>query len=404
MFAGCSLGIPPRSPSVSVGLLHSQTGPLAESATPVRDIELHAFERINEAGGILGHRVNVAAPDPRSRTDLHVARAERLLDSGAVAVFGCWTSQSRKAVLPLFEERRRLLLYPVQYEGNETSPMVVYGGSLPNQQVLPALDWFTGEAGGGRKRIFLLGSDYVFPRTANYIVKRWLAERKLEPVGESYVPIGQGDLTAEVKRIVESRADCVLNTVNGDDNVGLFAALAAAKVDPAKLPVVSTSVGENELRSLLPAQVLGHYAAGSYFQSVDSPANAGWIAGFRREFGKDRVTSDAMEAAWCLVHLWKAAVEKAGSFETDAVRQAFREGLAFAGPGGTVRLDPKTQHCAVAFRLGRIGADRQFEIVHASPEPIAPDPYPQLAFPGWKCDWTDGGLTRGPEVTIDGQL
>ena len=178
LFAGCSLGIPPREPMVKVGLLHSQTGPLAESATPVRDIELHAFERINEAGGILGRKVEVAAPDPRSRTDLHVDRARRLLDDGAVAVFGCWTSTSRKGVLPLFEERRKLLFYPVQYEGNESSPMVVYGASVPNQQVLPALEWLTGEAGGSRKRIFLLGSDYVFPRTANYIARRRLAERR----------------------------------------------------------------------------------------------------------------------------------------------------------------------------------------------------------------------------------
>ena len=404
LFVGCSLGIPERARTVPVGLLHSQTGPLATSATPLRDIELHAFELCNAAGGILGRTVHLSAPDPRSRADLHVARARRLLDAGSVAVFGCWTSQSRKAVLPVFEERRTPLLYPVQYEGNESSPWVIYGGSVPNQQVLPAIDWLTGPEGGERKKIFLLGSDYVFPRTANFIVKKALAARDLAPVGELYLPLEQRDFTAAVERIVAAGADCVLNTVNGDGNIGLFAALAAARVDSERVPVVSTSIGETELQTLLPEQVRGHFAVASYFQSIDSEANRGWIGGFRREFGHDRVTGDAMEADWCLVHLWKAAVEKAGSFAGDDVREALRDGIEFAGPGGTVRFDPKTQHCTRSFRVGRIRSDRQFDIVHASPAPIEPDPYPQIAFPGWKCDWTADGLTRGAEVPIDGDV
>ena len=404
LFVGCSLGIPVRVPKVPVGLLHSQTGLLASSASSLRDVELHAFEQINAAGGILGRPVEVSAPDPRSRADLHVARARRLLDDGVVAVFGCWTSLSRKAVLPLFEERQTPLLYAVQYEGNESSPWVIYGGSVPNQQVLPAIDWLTSPDGGARTKIFLLGSDYVFPRTANFIVKKQLAARDLEPAGELYLPLGQGDFAAAVERIVASGADCVLNTVNGEDNIGLFSALADAKIAAEKLPVVSTSIGENELRSLLPRQVQGHYAVASYFQSLDSDTNRGWIDGFRHEFGHDRVTGDAMEADWCLVHLWKAAVEKAGSFAGEAVRQAIRDGLEYAGPGGTVRLDPRTQHCTRSFRVGRIRSDRQFDIVHASPAAIDPDPYPQIAFPGWKCDWTQGGLTRGAEVSIDGDV
>ena len=148
----------------------------------------------------------------------------------------------------------------------------------------------------------------------------------------------------------------------------------------------------------------GHLAAAGYFQSIATPANRNWLAGFRAEFGHDRVAGDVMEAGWCLVHLWKAAVEKAGSFDTTAVRQAFRDGLAFAGPGGLVRLDPRTQHCTRGFRIGRIRRDGQFDIVHAAPAPIDPDPYPQVAFPGWSCDWTRGGVTRGDEVKIDGQL
>jgi urea transport system substrate-binding protein len=404
LFAGCSLGIPPLAKTVDVGMLHSQTGPLAISATSLRDIELHAFEQINASGGLLGRTIVAHAPDTRSQVDLFPKRARRLLDQGAVAVFGCWTSTSRKAVLPIFEAAKKLLFYPVQYEGNESSPAVVYGGMVPNQQILPAIDWLAGAEGGLKKKVFLVGSDYIYPRTANFIVKKYLAGKSLKPVGTAYVPLGDLDFSGVVKQIRESGADCVLSTVNGNSNIGLFAALAEAKVDPATLPVVSTSIAEDELRSLLPRQTQGHYAVSCYFQSLDTPANRAWVDGFRREFGHDRVVGDPMEPAWCLVHLWKRAVEKAGSFETEAVRQVFREGLEFAGPGGPVRLDPKTQHTTKFFRLGRIRGDRQFDIVHTSPAPIDPDPYPDFAFPGWSVDWTKEGITRGAEVDIDGDV
>jgi urea transport system substrate-binding protein len=404
LFVGCSLGIKTGAKSIPVGLLHSQTGTMAISATSLRDIELHAIEQINAAGGLLGYRLYARAPDPRSRPDMFIKRARQLLEGGAVAVFGCWTSTSRKAVLPIFEEYKKLLFYSVQYEGNESSPYCVYGGSVPNQQVMPAIDWLLSPDGGSKKKIFLLGSDYVFPRTANFIAKKYLASKDLRPAGEVYLPLGHQDFSAAIQQILFSGADCVLNTVNGDSNLGLFEALSNAKVDPEKIPVVSTSIAEDELRNLLPEQVRGHYAISSYFQSLDTEANRKWIAGFRQEFGHDRVTGDPMEPDWCLVHLWKAAVEKAGSFETEALRQVFRDGLEFAGPGGMVRLDPKTQHCTKYFRVGRIRGDRQFDIVHASDAPLEPEPYPQVAFPGWNCDWTKGGITRGPEVSIDGDI
>jgi urea transport system substrate-binding protein len=333
-----------------------------------------------------------------------VRRARQLLEADPVAVFGCWTSASRKAVLPLFEAAQKLLLYSVQYEGNESSRYCVYGGMVPNQQILPALDWLLGKEGGEKKKIFLVGSDYVFPRTANFIAKKYLAAKGLKPVGEVYVPLGDRGFAEIVKKIQASGADCVLNTVNGDSNLGLFAALAAAKVDPAKVPVISTSIAEDELRGLLPAEVMGHLAVSCYFQSLDTPANKAWVQDFRDSFGYDRVTGDPMEPDWCLLHLWKQAVEKAGSFETEAVRQAFRDGLEFAGPGGTVRLDPKTQHTTKSCRIGRIRGDRQFDIVYESAGPIDSDPYPQIAFPGWSVDWTKGGITRGAEVDIHGAV
>lgn len=404
LFVGCSLGIPEKQPRALVGMLHSQTGPLAISATSLRDMQIHAFERINAAGGVLGRRVDMKAPDTRSRNDLFVKRGRQLVDAGAAAIFGCWTSSSRKALLPIVEEAKKLLFYAVQYEGNESSKYCVYGGMVPNQQILPALDWLISDAGGAKKKVFLVGSDYIYPRTAHFIAKKYLKSKGLAVAGEAYVPLGDRDFTAIVSRIRETGADCVLNTVNGDSNLGLFADLAAAKVDAATLPVVSTSIGEDELRSLQPGQVQGHYAVSCYFQSLDTPANRRWVQGFRDEFGFDRVTDDPLEPGWCLVHLWKAAVEKAGTFETEAVRQAFRDGLTFDGPGGRVRLDPMTQHTSKYFRLGRIRGDRQFDIVQQSEAPLDPDPYPQVAFPGWSCDWTKDGITRGPEVDIHGDV
>jgi urea transport system substrate-binding protein len=406
VFVGCSARLPEGSEPIVLGLLHSQTGTLAISETSLRDAELLAIEEINSAGGVLGRQLEAKSPDPRSRPlDLFPKRARELCErDGAAAVFGCWTSSSRKAVIPVLEEFGRLLFYPVQYEGNESSPQVVYGGSIPNQQILPAVDWLFSPAGGGRKRLFLLGSDYVFPRTANFIVKRSLAKRGLEPAGAAYVPLGHRQFAGAVEMILASKADCVLSTLNGDSNVAFFAALADAGIDPEAVPVVSTSVGEDELRNLPPEQVQGHLAAWSYFQSLPTEANEGWVKRFRREFGYDRVTSDPMEAAYGLVHAWKAAVEKAGSLDTAAVREALRDGITFAGPGGELTIDPATQHACKRFRLGRIRPDRQFDVVHESAEPIPPDPYPQVAFPGWACDWTAGGITRGPEVSIDGEF
>lgn len=402
LFVGCSLGIAPRGPTVTVGLLHSQTGPLAIGSMSVRDVEIHAVERFNESGGILGRRVELRSPDTRSRTDLFPRRAERLLDEGVVALFGVWTSSSRKALLPVLEERDALLFYPVQYEGNESSRNVVYGGQVPNQQVLPAIDWLASAAGGGRKRMFLVGSDYVYPRTTNLLVRAWAKARGIEIVGEEYFPLDEKDFTALVGRVGASGADCVLNTVNGSGNIALFAALDSAGVEPAAVPVVSTSLSEDEFRSMPRGRGAGHLILSNYFQTVDTPANREWMDGFRASFGYDRVFGDAMESAWSLIHLWKAAVEKAGSFAVDAVRQAFADGLSFAGPGGPVALDPATQHCTRHFRLGRIRRDRLCDIVVSSEAPLPPDPYPQEVFPGWKCDWTKGGLERGPEVPIDG--
>ncbi len=398
---GCGPFVSNRQSTVKVGLLHSQTGTMAISETSLRDAELMAIEEINAAGGVLGYQIEPIVEDGRSRFLEEFPRKARklLVEEKVVAVFGCWTSSSRKAVLPVFEELNGLLFYPLQYEGNESSKNIIYTGATPNQQILPALDWLTSEAGGSHKRFYLLGSDYVYPRTANYIIKKYLESLNATVVDVQYAPLGQRDFKDFVKAIQKSDPDIIFSTINGESNVGFYSDLSAEGITADKIPVVATSVGEDELRSLLPSQIQGHYSAWTYFQSLDIPKNNQFVERWKRELGHDRVTDDPIEAAYTAVYLWKLAAEKAGSFDVNKVRKALGS-VELEAPSGKIKIDPKTQHAYKRFRLGRVRADRQFDIVHQSADWIAPFPYPQLAFPGWKCDWTQDGITEGEPVKI----
>jgi len=386
---------------IRVGVLHSQTGTMALAETSLRHTEILAIEEINAAGGVLGRPIEPVVKDGKSRSAIFKKRAKAMIEElGVDVVFGCWTSADRKAVFPIFEQKNSLLFYPLQYEGNECSPNVVYTGSTPNQQILPALDWFLSEAGGSKKRIALIGSDYVFPRTANYIVRKYLESKSIAVVDEIYVPLGHSEFGPAVASILNSDADLILNTINGDSNLYFFRILHELSGNAERLPVVSTSVGEYELRSIAPEAVAGHFSAWSYFQALDSLANRKFVQAFQADYGDDRVVDDPMEAAYTAVYLWKAAVEKAGSTQADAVRKAIQSGLEFDSPGGRVRIDPRNQHLYKRFRLGRARLDRKFDVVYESPEWIAPDPYPAFAFPEWSCDWTQGGMRKGPPVII----
>ena len=406
--AGCdALSLPhpfaktPQVSPIKVGLLHSQTGTMAMSETPLRDAEQLALLEIEAKGGIDGHPVEAVIEDGRSRADVFPRRAHQLFEKdGVVALFGGWTSDSRKAMEPVIAAAKGLLFYPGQYEGNECSPDIVYTGPTPNQQILPALDWFLSPAGGSKRRIYLLGSDYVYPRTANFIARKYLAAKGVEVVGENYVPLGHKDFRPVVETLHAASPDLVLSTINGDSNIDFYKELARQGVRAAEIPVVATSVGENELRALLPSTVEGHYAAASYFQSIDTPANHEFVDKFQQEFGLDRVTDDPMEAAYVQVKLWEIGVRKAGTAAPAAVLAALAAGTEFDGPGGRTKVDPKTHHLFKTFRLGRIGSDRQFDVVFESPEWIAPDPYPAFAFPGWRCDWTQGAPVAGPAVDM----
>jgi urea transport system substrate-binding protein len=400
--SGCAPAARTDLGTVKVGILHSQTGTMSISETSLRDAELMAIEEINAAGGVLGRQIEPVVEDGRSRfATVFPRKARKLLSEDRVTVvFGCWTSASRKAVLSVFEELNGLLFYPVQYEGNESSRNIIYTGSAPNQQILPAIDWLMSAGGGSRKRIYLIGSDYVFPRTANFIVTKYLQGRGTEIVGESYVPLGQHDFKDAIQRIRKADPQAIVSTINGDSNIDFYKELAAQGLSADKVPVVATSVGEDELRGILPSCVKGHFSSWSYFQTVDTERNREFVGRFKKAFGYDRVTDDPIEAAYSQVYLWKLAAEKAGTYEVDSVRDALRSGIEFDAPGGIVKIDPQTQHTYKRFRLGRVRDDRQFDIVHESRDWIAPDPYPQVAFPGWHCDWTRGGIARGAEVKI----
>lgn len=403
------------TPKIKLGILHSQTGTMGMSEMSLRHAEILAIEEINASGEFPDVEFESVVKDGRSRQDLFRRRTRDLIDRENVdVIFGCWTSSDRKAVIDEIQNptsiyvlgnkaasKQPLLFYPLQYEGAESHRNVFYFGSTPNQQILPAIDYFLDEQGGNKKRIFLLGSDYLYPKTANYIVKKYLQLKGLEAVGEAYVPPGHRDFAATLDAIRAAKPDLLLNTINGDSNIHFFNAFKASFPDPNTLPILSTSVGEDELRRLPPDVAQGHYAAWSYFQSIDTPANRQFVSKVKKAFGYDRVTDDPMEAAYLQVHLWKEAYRRAKSSEPDKIRAELEKGIEFDAPSGKVKVDPKTHHLYKRFRLGKIRPDRQFDLVYESKDWIAPDPFPSFAFPGWTCDWTRGGLQKGPPPTID---
>jgi len=404
--------------TVKLGVLHSQTGTMGMNEMSLRHCETLAVEALNASKEFPEVEFVPVVRDGRSRSEIFRRRARELVDIEKVEViFGCWTSLHRKAVIDeidnpteLFRDehfdgkssppRKPLLFYPLQYEGFEANRNVFYFGSTPNQQILPALDWFMSEQGGQRKRIYLIGSDYLFPRTANYIVKKYLETKSIEIVGEDYLPLGHSDFHEAAEKIQKASPDLILSTINGESNLSFYKECHSIGLSPEKSPVLATSVGEAELRRIPPEHVHGHYAAWSYFQSIDTPANKKFVRNFKKGFGLDRVVDDPMEAAYTQVMVWKEAYKIAKSSDPIKIREVLEKGLEFDAPGGRIKVDPKTHHLYKKFRLGRIGLDRQFEIVYESKDLIAPDPFPSFAFPGWECDWTRGGLTKGPSPNM----
>lgn len=387
--------------TIKVGILHSLSGTMAISETTVVDAELLAIEEINAAGGVLGKQIEVIKEDGASDWPTFAEKAKKLIDQDKVAtVFGCWTSASRKAVLPVFESKSHMLWYPVQYEGQECSKNIFYTGAAPNQQIEPAVDWLLQNKG---KQFFLVGSDYVFPRTANTIIKEQLKAKGGTTVGEDYLPLGNTEVIPIITKIKQQlpNGGVIFNTLNGDSNVAFFKQMKSAGLGPDKYPVMSVSVAEEEVRQIGADFLVGHYAAWNYFQTVETPENEKWVKDFKAKYGQERVTNDPMEAAYIMVYLWKQAVEKAGTpDDLDAVRQA-AYGQTFAAPEGQVTMNAN-HHIAKTVRIGQVRKDGLFDIVFSTDGPLDPVPWNQFVpeTKGLACDWSDPA--KGEKYKVEG--
>ncbi|ACS99236.1 urea ABC transporter substrate-binding protein [Paenibacillus sp. JDR-2] len=367
-----SSGAEASGDTIKVGVLHSLSGTMAISEVSVRDAEMMAIEEINAAGGVLGKKIEAIQEDGASDWPTFAEKARKLLSEDKVAtVFGGWTSSSRKAMKPVFEELNGLLWYPVQYEGLEASPNIFYTGATTNQQIVPAVDWLLENRG---KKFYLLGSDYVFPRTANLIIKEQLKAKGGEMVGEEYTPLGHTDYSTIISKIKEAKPDVVFNTLNGDSNVAFFKQLKDAGISAKDITTLSVSVAEEEIRGIGVDVLQGHLAAWNYYQTTDTPANKTFVENYKKKYGEDRVTADPIEAGYTAVYLWKAAVEKAGSTDVDKVKAAAKD-LEWDAPEGKVKIDGENQHIYKTVRIGEVQADGQFKELWNSGDAVMPDPF-----------------------------
>lgn len=360
-------------PVIKIGVLHSLTGTMAVSESPLVDAVRLAVEEANQSGGVNGAQIEMIVTDCRSDARYCAQQAEKLITQDRVqALFGCWTSDCRKALKPVVEKHHHLLFYPLQYEGLEQSPDIIYTGAAPNQQVIPLVTWALQRRG---KRVYMIGSDYVFPRTANKIVKKLLQAQGGQLVAEHYVPLGEKNLDAIVREIATLRPDFVLNTLNGDSNLHFFRALQQAGLRAADIPVFSTSIAEAELLAIGPELVAGHFAAWNYFQSVPGDENRAFIERFRNRYGSHRVLDDPMEAAYIGVRLWVNAQRSAGTQDLSTVKNVLGQ-QTLAAPEGVVAVDAETRHLWKTVRIARARTDGQFEIVWQSAHSIPPAPFP----------------------------
>ncbi len=390
-----------RKEPIRIGVLHSLTGTMAASESSLVDAVLLAIAKVNASGGLLGRQVEPVVRDGRSHADSFVDAARGLLDESKVSfVFGCWTSAARRAVRPLFEERRRLLFYSVQYEGLESSPSIVYLGASPNQQLIPAVRWAF--AFMQRKSFFLVGSDYVFPRVATEIIKDQLKLLGASVAGEAFLPLGTSEVGPVVERICKSGATMILNMVNGDTNVAFLRALRAAGVRPEQAPLLSFSLDQTGYRDLDPSIVAGDYLAWSYFEELDSAENRDFLQALHDRFGPLRPATDPMATSYSAVLLWAEAVRRAESLEPAAVRAALNVSRV-SSPLGELRIDPATGHAVKGIAIGQIERDGKVQVVWSAPKAALPTPFPETRTrEAWEALLSDlqrewGGRWEAPE-------
>lgn len=368
--------------TIKVGILHSLSGTMAISEVSVRDSELLAIDEINKSGGVMGKQIEPVIEDGASDWPTFAEKAQKLISQDKVAAtFGGWTSASRKAMLPVFEKNKALLYYPVQYEGLESSPYIFYTGATTNQQIIPALEYLQKEK--KVKKLFLVGSDYVFPRTANKEIKAWAKANGMEITGEEYAPLGSTEFSTIVNKVKASNSNAVFNTLNGDSNVAFFKQLDGAGLPSDKLPVVSVSIAEDEVRGIGADKVKGQIVAWNYYQTTPGKVNEAFVKAYKAKYGQKRVTDDPIEAGYVGVKLWAAAVEKAGSTDPEKVKAASK-GLTLDAPEGKVTVNGENQHITKTSRIGVINENGLIDTVWESDGPIEPDPYLKT------YDWAKG--------------
>jgi urea transport system substrate-binding protein len=375
--------------TIKVGIMHSLSGTMAISETALKETALMAIEEINKKGGVLGKKLVPVVVDPASDAPMFAEKARQLLAQDKVAVvFGCWTSLSRKSVLPVFKELNGLLYYPVQYEGEELEKNVFYTGAAPNQQAIPAVEYLMSKDGGSAKRFVLLGTDYVYPRTANKIVRAFLKSKGISDadIMEEYTPFGHSDyqtIIAKIKQFAsQGKKTAVISTINGDSNVPFYKELGNVGLKATDVPVVAFSVGEEELRGVDTKPLVGHLASWNYFMTLKNPENAKFVKMYRDWAKKQKlpnadkvVTNDPMEATYIGINMWKQAVEKAKSTDTDKVIAAMA-GQTFKAPSGfTVKMDERNHHLHKPVYIGEVRADGQFNVVWKTKGPIRAQPW-----------------------------
>ncbi len=391
-----------RQPIV-VGILHSQTGPMAVSERSMIDAEVLALEELNRRGGLLGRPIRWVIADGASDGPTFARQAESLIrEHGAGVIFGCWTSACRKNVLPVVEAHDHLLVYPMAYEGLELSPNIIYTGAAPNQQITPAVQWCHDTLQA--RRFFLVGSDYIWPHCVNQIAADQIAGLDAKLVGEAYLPFGSTEADTLAAQIAAAQPDVILSTVVGDSALPFARAVRAAGLLPETTPIVTFAVAENELRGPAAVDMTGNYAAWNYFQSIERPENLAFVRAFKARYGGDRTTSDVMVAAYDSVHLWAQAVREAESADVRPVRNSMRH-QSMNAPEGIIAIDPETQHTWRPVFIGRVRADGQFDIVWTSRTAVRPVPFPiSRSRSEWEAFVTDlqrawGGQWANPAKT-----
>lgn len=370
-------GLAVTDTDVTIGILHSVTGTMAISETGSVQAEKLAIQQINDMGGVLGRQIKFVQEDGASDWPTFAEKARKLLvDDKVASVMGCWTSASRKAVLPVFEQYNGMLYYPTFYEGLEQSPNVIYTGQEATQQIIAGLDWVTQNKGA--KSFYLLGSDYIWPRTSNKIARKHIEKLGLEVVGEEYYPLGHTQFNSVINKIKLKKPDVIYAIVVGGSNVAFYKQLKAAGIDMTKeAPLLLTnSVTEDEIRGIGGENIVGAYACMKYFQSLDNPNNADFVAAFKDMWGDDMVIGDVTQAAYLGPWLWKAAVEKAGSFDIDKIREASPGIELTTAPEGYVKIH-ENHHLWSKTRVGHALENGQYEVVYETADLIEPDPFPE---------------------------